>query len=57
VATLRGHSAVVQCLAWSPDGRSIFTGSGDATVRIWRAPSWEEIAAAEVKEKAERNEL
>jgi serine/threonine protein kinase len=50
VATLRGHSSVVQCLTWSADGRAILTGSGDATVRIWRAPSWEEITAAEAKD-------
>jgi WD40 repeat protein len=45
--TLRAHSAVIDCLAWSPNGQSLYTGSGDATVRIWRAFSLEEIEAAE----------
>ena len=41
VATLRGHSAVAQSLVWSPDGHSIFTASGEATVWIWHAPKFE----------------
>jgi len=47
VATLRGHSAVVQSLVWSPDGHSIFTASGEATVWIWHAPKFEKIALGE----------
>jgi WD40 repeat protein len=34
---------------WSSDGESILLG----TSRFWQAPSWEEIAAAEAKEKPE----
>jgi len=27
----------INCLAWSPDGKSIVTGSTDGTIRIWNA--------------------
>lgn len=32
---LDGHERGVQCLAWSPDGTRIATGSEDDTVRLW----------------------
>ena len=32
---LRGHSAYVYSLAFSPDGRMLVSGSGDHTVRVW----------------------
>jgi WD40 repeat protein len=43
LVVLRGHSSVIQTLAWSPDGNTIYTGSGDASCRIWHAPSWTKI--------------
>ena len=33
--TLRGHTLPVWCVAISPDGATIFSGSGDATIRLW----------------------
>jgi WD40 repeat protein len=35
VATLAGHRAPVTCLAWSPDGRFLASGSRDGDVRLW----------------------
>jgi len=35
LATLMGHSGTVTCVAFSPDGKRLATGSHDGTVRIW----------------------
>lgn len=37
-ATLRGHRDTVSCLAMSPDGLLLASGSDDGTVRLWRLP-------------------
>ena len=34
-ATLKGHEDEVFCLAFSPNGKSLATGSADWTVRLW----------------------
>lgn len=35
---LAGHTSYVKSLAWSPNGDTLVSGSGDHTVRLWRAP-------------------
>ncbi len=35
LATLRGHEGQVNCLAYSPDGKCLASGSYDRTVRLW----------------------
>jgi hypothetical protein len=35
VARLPGHTSYVWSLAWSPDGNTLASGSGDSTVRLW----------------------
>lgn len=43
LVTLKGHSAMVKCLASSPDGQRIATGSGDQSVKIWDAAGGQEM--------------
>jgi WD40 repeat protein/tRNA A-37 threonylcarbamoyl transferase component Bud32 len=45
VTELRGHTAYVYQLAWSPDGTRLATASGDHTVRVWDTFSARERAA------------
>ena len=47
--TLGGKGSALGAASWSADGDVILAGS---PWQAWRAPSWEEIAAAEAKEKA-----
>jgi WD40 repeat protein len=35
--TYRGHSNMVNAVAWSPDGKYIASGSGDKSVQVWDA--------------------
>jgi len=35
--TLRGHESEVNCVAFSPDGKLLATGSNDNTLRVWDA--------------------
>ncbi len=41
----RGHRADVHAVAFTPDGRSLLTGSADRTVRLWDTVSGKERAA------------
>jgi len=33
--TLQGHSSPVYSVSWSPDGRSIVSGSHDKSIKVW----------------------
>ncbi len=41
--TLSGHSAGVMCVAFSPDGRRLASGSWDRTVKLWDTARGEEV--------------
>jgi WD40 repeat protein len=44
-ALLPGHDAVVFCLAYAPDGRSLATGSADGSIKRWDIASGREAGA------------
>jgi WD40 repeat protein len=48
--TLPGAGSFLSLASWSPDGNEILASQPP---QVWRAPSWEEIAAAEAKERPE----
>lgn len=43
VGRLKGHTAKVTCIAFSPDGKRALSGSYDKTVRIWDVQSGKEL--------------
>ena len=50
VFTLEGQGTGFQGAWFSPDGNSLMWGN-PTTLYLWQAPSWEDIAAAEAKQK------
>ncbi|KAG1822683.1 WD40-repeat-containing domain protein [Suillus subaureus] len=44
VATLEGHKESVLCLAWTPDGKMLISGSADNSIRTWSTTTWKQIA-------------
>jgi len=51
--TLEGQAGLWFEARFSPDGRCLGARTIDGSLHLWRAPTWEEIAAAETKEKTE----
>ncbi|KIK32652.1 hypothetical protein CY34DRAFT_62139, partial [Suillus luteus UH-Slu-Lm8-n1] len=44
VATLKGHTFEVWCLAWSKDGKTLVSGSSDSSIRTWDTTNWKQTA-------------
>ena len=44
MATLAGHAAPVNSVAWSPDGKTLASGSADKTVKLWEGSSGKLLA-------------
>jgi WD40 repeat protein len=44
VATLKGHTKQVGCLAWTKDGKTLISGSWDHSIRTWNTTKWEQVA-------------
>jgi WD40 repeat protein len=44
VATLKGHTEQVRCLAWTKDGKTLISGSFDRSIRTWNTTKWGQIA-------------
>ena len=53
VLTLSAEGSVFRSLRYSPDGNAIGVRNSDKQLYIWRAPTWEEISAAEKATNAE----
>ncbi len=45
VTTFHGHTHQVFCVAWSPDGKYIASGSRDTTAQVWEARTGRHLAA------------
>ena len=52
--TLTGHKDVVSCLAASPSGDRIASGSDDRTVKVWDASTGQELRTLAANEEVSR---
>jgi WD40 repeat protein len=42
--TLKGHTAWVKSVVYSPDGQTLASGSDDKTIKLWGLKKAEELA-------------
>jgi WD40 repeat protein len=56
VLTLEAEGSNYHQTAFSADGNVLGSRNGLGVLHLWRAPSWEEIARAEAKEKVENKQ-
>ncbi len=56
VLTLHAEAALFNDAIFSPDDNAIGVVTDEGTLRVWQAPSWDQIAAAEAKQKAENEQ-
>ena len=40
IATLKGHTAAVKTVAFSPDGQYLASAGNDRTIQIWETQTW-----------------
>ena len=43
IKTLTGHSSFINCLVFSPDGKMLFSGSADKTIKLWNLATNKEV--------------
>lgn len=48
---LRGHKSSAECVAFSPDGKTLATGSDDRTIKLWEVRTGKEIATLEGQDR------
>jgi eukaryotic-like serine/threonine-protein kinase len=53
VLTLEAEGSHFRAMTFSPDGNAIGSLNASGMLHLWRAPSWQEISAAEAAQKAE----
>ena len=57
VRTLRGHTAWIGRIAWSPDGQILASPSGDKTIRLWDVETGECMRTLKGTVKGHQNEV
>ncbi|HEX4054449.1 MAG TPA: hypothetical protein VHX86_09310 [Tepidisphaeraceae bacterium] len=53
VLTLHAEGNLFTAATFSPDGNAIGVVTDQGILRVWQAPSWDQIAAAEAKHNAD----
>src|SRR5207244_4259358 len=47
---LNGHTGHVQCVAWSPDGKTLASGATDGSVRLWEVATGKNTATFQTEQ-------